>query len=214
MVQKEAKYIHHHDLQNEKILQETKKLCLLHGIQQVNMIDIAKACGMTRATIYRYFASKEDILWAIMYLHLTKFNTEIKKNLQEAHTTYERFVRLSKVFIHQYESNEEFYLYNEIFQAQYLKASSNANFRWKHKYNTDKIKPGDLVHSLMENFHDGSMKTSLDPKLTCVSFVYSCNYMIHCAYDNQNALPIKYEIDSLDFIQHAMEVQLSYLRPS
>lgn len=213
MVQKDAKYKQHHALQKEKILTETKRLCSKNGLQNVSIVDIAQACDMTRATLYRYFASKEEILWAIMYLHLTKFNRLIEKALQEASTTYERFANLKDVFIHQYESNEEFYLYNEIFQTQYLKASAQENFQWLNEYNEDHIKPGDLVHKLMENFHDGSVKSTLDPKLTSVSFVYTSNYIVHCAYDNLEALPMKYQIQSLDYIQHAMKVQLEYLLP-
>lgn len=213
MESKKAKYMQHHEIQKHKILEITKELSLQHGIQTISMVDIAKSCNMTRATLYRYFSSKEEILWAIMYMQLTKFNKLIHTALAQASSTYDRFVRITDVFLHQYESNDEFYLYNEIFQNLYLKESAKEDFQWLNEYNKDEVKPGDLVHNLMENFHDGSVDASLDPKLTSVSFVYTCNYIIHCAYDNQKALPVKYKLQSLDYMQHAMEVQLSYLRP-
>lgn len=214
MVKKDIKYTRHHELQKLNIIEETRLLCLRHPVQDVTIVDIATACKMTRATLYRYFESKEDILWAIFYRYLTTLNTALNDAIEKATTTYERFVALSEVFIHQYDTSEEFYLYSELFQNYYLKASSLSSYQSDNAYNVDHIKPGDLVHRLLQDFHDGSVNPSLDAKRTCVTFIYNCNSIVHCGFQNEQALPIKYGMEASEFVRHSMDVQLAYLKKS
>lgn len=38
----------------------------VHGVQRLSMSDVAKAAGVSRPTLYRYFSSREDILAAAL----------------------------------------------------------------------------------------------------------------------------------------------------
>lgn len=212
MVKQDIKYTRHHELQKLRIIEKTKSLCLKQAIQDVTIVDIAEACKMTRATLYRYFKCKEDILWAIFYCYLTTLHITLHEAIAKATTTYERFVALSEVFIHQYDTSEEFCLYSELFQNYYLKASSVPTYHAENEFNKNHIKPGDFVHELMQNFHDGSVNPSLDAKKTCVTFIYNCNYIVHCGFQNEKALPVKYDMKASEFVSCSMEVQLSYLK--
>lgn len=212
MVQQDIKYIRHHEQQKVKIIEEARLLCLQQAVEAVTIVDIAKACNMTRATLYRYFKSKEEILWAIFYRYLTTFNVTIQEAMAKATTTYERFVALSEVFMHQYDTSEEFHLYSELFQNYYLKASSLPSYQGESEYNVYQVKPGDLVHTLMENFHDGSVNPTLEPKLTSVTFIYNCNAIIHCGFQNERALPLKYGMQASEFVKQSIIVQLAYIK--
>lgn len=212
MDQLDAKYKRHYESQKEKILHYAKLLFMEKGIQQTTIADIAIASSMTRATIYRYFTSKDELLKAILYTHMTCFYRLIDEALACATTTYERFVQISQVFINQYELNEEYSMHSQIFQDYYLRSSASSTFSWQNEYNERNIKPGDLVHSLLKDFHDGSVDEHLDPKLTAMSFIYNCNYIIRCAFDNCEALPLKYNVQASDYIQHAIKVQLAFIQ--
>lgn len=212
MDQQAAKYKRHYENQKEKILQYARQLFMEKSIQETTIADIAASACVTRATIYRYFSSKDDILRAILYIQMTKFHQLIEEALACATTTYERFVQVSQVFIKQYEVNEEYFMYTQILQDYYLRSSASSTFSWQNTYNERNIKPGDLVHSLLKDFHDGSVDEHLDPKLTTMSFIYNCNYTIRCAFDNCKALPLKYNVQASDYIQHAIKVQLAFIQ--
>lgn len=46
----------------DEILKKAQGLILHHGYEKVNMTDIAKACGISRPTLYKSFANKEEII--------------------------------------------------------------------------------------------------------------------------------------------------------
>lgn len=212
MKDQNIKYVRHYENQKDKILQDAKLLFMEKGIQKTTIADIALACNMTRATIYHYFPNKEEILRSIFYLHMTQFNRLMRDALKEATTTYERFIQASNIFMEQAKSNQEYFMYTQIFQEYYLRTSSSPDFSSENEYNEDHIKPGDLVYSLVENFHDGSVDPSLDPLLTTMSFIYNCNYIVRCAFDNQQAFPLKYNVHAFDYIHHSIKIQLEFLK--
>ena len=54
-------YTNHRESQREGILEVAEDLFIQRGIEQVTIGDIAKSSRITRATIYKYFANKEEI---------------------------------------------------------------------------------------------------------------------------------------------------------
>ena len=50
-------YYGHRERQRDRILMTAEQLFIRDGIDNVSIADIADAVGMTRATIYRYFAN-------------------------------------------------------------------------------------------------------------------------------------------------------------
>lgn len=50
----------------ERILTAAHRLFASRGYSEVGMSDIAHAAGISRPTVYRYFADKEEILWTII----------------------------------------------------------------------------------------------------------------------------------------------------
>ena len=58
-------YEGHRKRQQERILSVAEQLFHRHGIIAVGLNDIADAASVTRATIYRYYANKMEIAWAV-----------------------------------------------------------------------------------------------------------------------------------------------------
>jgi AcrR family transcriptional regulator len=54
-------YAAHRENQREWILEVAQNLYTQHGIEAVTLADIAKAAHLTKATLYRYFSSKEEM---------------------------------------------------------------------------------------------------------------------------------------------------------
>jgi AcrR family transcriptional regulator len=59
-------YLNHRENQRERILEVAERLFILHGIDGVNLSDIARAARLTRNTVYEYFPNKQEVAWAIL----------------------------------------------------------------------------------------------------------------------------------------------------
>ena len=62
-------YHGHRGRQRERILRVAETLFLRDGIESVGINDIAAAANVTRATVYRYFANRIEIVWALLRLY-------------------------------------------------------------------------------------------------------------------------------------------------
>jgi AcrR family transcriptional regulator len=65
------------NIETEKIIIEAaKKKFTELGIARVTMNDIAEEAGLTRRTIYRYFASKEEMAYQVMLSYMKIWNDQ------------------------------------------------------------------------------------------------------------------------------------------
>jgi AcrR family transcriptional regulator len=59
-----------YDKRREAIVEAAASLYARRGFQGASVSDLAKACGTSKALIYHYFPSKDDILYEVMASHL------------------------------------------------------------------------------------------------------------------------------------------------
>src|SRR3712207_4161243 len=59
-----------YDKRRESIVDAAARLYAKRGFQGASVADLAKACGTSKALIYHYFPSKDDILYEVMAAHL------------------------------------------------------------------------------------------------------------------------------------------------
>jgi len=71
------------NIQKQKIITIATPLFLRQGIRNITMDDIARAGGMSKKTIYKYFRSKEDIAEAVLDTLVINMITSFDSNLQE-----------------------------------------------------------------------------------------------------------------------------------
>jgi len=71
------------DKRRAKIIKGALKLFRQRGIKGVTMIDVAKASRMSIGSLYRYFGSKDDLLYAIWRNYEDNLNEYLLKKLSE-----------------------------------------------------------------------------------------------------------------------------------
>jgi TetR/AcrR family transcriptional regulator len=59
-----------HDIKRRAILDRSAKLFAQHGYDRTSMAEVAAACGVSKALLYHYHASKETLLFDILSVHL------------------------------------------------------------------------------------------------------------------------------------------------
>jgi TetR/AcrR family transcriptional regulator len=59
-----------HDIKRRVILDRSAKLFAQNGYDRTAMAEVAAACGVSKALLYHYYASKETLLFDILSVHL------------------------------------------------------------------------------------------------------------------------------------------------
>ncbi len=67
---------------NDIIIIKSMDLFLKYGLQHITMDDIAKKCGVSKKTIYKYFENKDDLLRQVIELQIKELKKEIFENKQ------------------------------------------------------------------------------------------------------------------------------------
>jgi AcrR family transcriptional regulator len=59
-----------YDEKRRQILKTSARLFARHGYTGTSITMVAKACGASKALLYHYYSSKEEVLFDILHLHL------------------------------------------------------------------------------------------------------------------------------------------------
>jgi AcrR family transcriptional regulator len=106
------------DEQRENILQAAQTLFLGSGLENTSMIDIAKQAGITRATLYRYFANRDVIAVEIQMRMMKKIRAVLPEEAQPL--TLESHRRWAQAIIRSFEQLRDAYRYIGMFDKIYL----------------------------------------------------------------------------------------------
>ncbi|WP_062343202.1 TetR/AcrR family transcriptional regulator [Novosphingobium sp. CCH12-A3] len=84
----------------QKILEGTLRAIQTVGARRLSMRDISDASGVSRGTLYRYFASKEEVLAAVSEYVCASFEQGISEVADAHEEPMERFRAVMKFFAH------------------------------------------------------------------------------------------------------------------
>ncbi|MRR79486.1 TetR/AcrR family transcriptional regulator, partial [Bacillus anthracis] len=68
--------------------------------QVVSMDEVAKVCGVTKATVYYYFSTKADLFTATMIQMMIRIRENMSQILSTNNTLEERLLNFAKVYLH------------------------------------------------------------------------------------------------------------------
>jgi AcrR family transcriptional regulator len=171
-------YSNHRENQKEWILEVSEDLFIQKGIEQVTIGDIAKASRLTRATIYKYFANKEQIAQEIF-----KIITKGWRDRNELEvwgfqgTGYERLENfIISFFSYLFQNPREAgfvaelnYLYAKEWSAEMFAESMLGNLREDRQF---------VLESIQHGTNDGSLRKDMDPELMLATFFNFISGMI------------------------------------
>ena len=163
-------YANHRENQREWILEVAEDLFVHKGIEQVTIGEIAESSRLTRATIYKYFANKEQIAQAI-FKTITKGWRD--RNEREVWgfdgTGYQRLEKFATsffdyLFLNPRETSfaaELNYLYAKQWSAEMFTSTMLENLQEDRQFVMDSIQAG---------IQDGSLRSDIAPDLMVAAY--------------------------------------------
>ena len=116
---------HQVDEQRAIILDAAEKLFLQNGLENTNMVDIARQAGITRVTLYRYFANRDEIAVEIQMRMFKKIASAVPE-VPPGEMTLESHRRRAQITIRSFPQLRDAYRYIGMFDKIYLDNDSNS----------------------------------------------------------------------------------------
>lgn len=151
------------------ILKAGMDLFLEKGLAEVNMKDVAKKAAVSRATLYRYYPSKEDLALAIeRHLYLDVLVPEFSPGiLNFAGNGYEKIEHYLMTFVGIIESHPEIFKLSGAMDHyfNYRQRPEDVARKMKTIFQDDPTVEF-LKSALQEGMDDGSLKPGLELRMT------------------------------------------------
>jgi TetR/AcrR family transcriptional regulator, cholesterol catabolism regulator len=80
----------------ERISEKAHELIMKYGIRSVSMDDIANALGISKKTIYQYYADKDELVDAIVHAVVTDSQGRCNHDRLEAHNAVEEIFKVKQ----------------------------------------------------------------------------------------------------------------------
>jgi AcrR family transcriptional regulator len=171
-------YANHRENQRVWILEVAENLFIQKGIEKVTIADIATASRLTRATLYRYFSSKEQMAQEI-FKSVTKgwrdrHEREVWGFQGTGYERLEKFITSFFTYLFQNPSEASFvaevnYLYAKKWPVERFTETMLVNLREDWQFVLESIKLG---------IADGSLRQDMEPELIQAAFFNFLSGMI------------------------------------
>jgi AcrR family transcriptional regulator len=155
----------HRERQRRRILEAAEKLFDEHGIDRVTMTEIISATELRTSTIYQYFSSKDDIVWAILEVVLADFSARAKAAIDREQTALAKITALLELMADDLTRKQAKVRFLAQFDALYARDWPAERLLTLEA----QINPEGFEHFsrlIREGIADGSLRADLDPKLT------------------------------------------------
>jgi AcrR family transcriptional regulator len=177
----------------QKVADTAFALFAEHGIESVTMPEIAKAAGMNRSSIYRYFPAKADLAVAVSAKNWSSYTRQnYEREKEKMHTAAERYAFWLDSFLDLYRNHSDLLRFNYNFNG-YLRYEAGTSGQ-KEPYMGMVDHLGELFHEVYERgMRDGTLKKDVPEKM-----MFSSSFHIMLAAVTRYAVGLAYVIEGND----------------
>jgi AcrR family transcriptional regulator len=155
----------HRERQRRRILEAAEKVFDERGIDRVTMTEIISASELRPSTIYQYFSSKDDIVWAVLEVVLADFSARAKIAIDRQKTALARITALLELMADDLTRKQAKVRFLAQFDAMYARDWPAERLLTLEA----QINPEGFEHFsrlIREGITDGSLRADLNPELT------------------------------------------------
>ncbi len=145
-----------------EILAAAREVMERRGVEATTMDEIAAAAGVAKGTIYLYFRSKEELIYALMSQVGENMLQDLKAIVETSHSPREKLLQVLKVLLEYLERERVLFpIYMRDF-AQWMLRGGRGRFRRIHELEEEIL--GHLTHLFAEGIANGDF-IAADPRL-------------------------------------------------
>ena len=160
----------------ERAVEISADMFLKHGIEAVKMTDIADACGVGVATLYRYFGTKTAITIAAMTYLWTdlkeKFRGVFESHAFLSQTGSKRIYDLMKMYLQLFDKHPDFMRLLGEFDLMLIREEVPKAALYDYERSVINFYPV-VVDSYEAGVKDGTVRSDIDFKLFYLTFAHS-----------------------------------------
>jgi AcrR family transcriptional regulator len=146
-----------------RILEQAARLIHQHGFEATSMQAIADACDLTKAGIYHYIQTKEDLLVAIMHYGMDLFEEEVLEQVVGIADPIERLRQTMARHLRLIETAKEITIIVNEYQALTRTAQRELNVRRKRYVR--------LLEDALREAIERQLIRPVDPTVAAFSFL-------------------------------------------
>lgn len=207
-------YAAHRENQREWILEVAENLFTQNGIETVTLADVARAARLTKATLYRYFSSKEEMAQEIFKIVTRGWQErnerEVWSSPGNGYTHVERFVTAH--FNYLFQNSREARFVAE-FNYKYAQAWP-AELMTKLLAETLSEERQRLVDCIHTGQQDGSLRSDIDPEVMLAAIFNFNSGMLSRVGEMGAKLEGEYGLSLEAIFSQVSRIFLDGLRPS
>ena len=206
-------YPAHRAKQMEFILTQAEELMIEKGIEKVTVTDVIRKTHLMRSTFYRYFSSKEELLWQIMQKHICQFMAgfENKMRQQCPKNTYSIISLFFEELYLQYQTNPSTFLFIRLYRTTYLENTHYSGYTNRSQLQSH-YRSGGLIQLLLQNYPDSSVSFSDSVYETGVMLVYAPISFAAELLQISDDLDAKYMVSSQNVFRTYLDSLLKSIR--
>lgn len=154
------------DEKKDRIIESARELFARFGLKKTTMDEIAEKCGMSKASLYYYFQSKEDIFKSVIKKEFELFKKRVEETLSKEGSPQEK---LRAFIVARFTRLKEISNYYSTLKDEYLEHYA---FVEKERTEFTNWEIQTIQSILDEGIQKGIFETS-DSKLTAVVIAYA-----------------------------------------
>jgi AcrR family transcriptional regulator len=145
------------------------QLFINHGIISVTMDELAKTAGMSKKTVYQYFANKGILVEAVVDQLIGQFKSIITSNIDTADDPVQELVLQQSIFKHLIAVR---YLFNDMMLKRYPRA-----MKAFHEFKINHLKMV-IESNLSDGIAMGLYRTGLDVRATAGIYISVADFYL------------------------------------
>jgi AcrR family transcriptional regulator len=149
------------------IVDAAERVFFSKGWQAATMDDVAESAELSKATLYLYFKSKEEIYAAILVRGSEILNDAFQEAVATNDTGVEQVAAIGRAYIAFHQQHREYYDAMMYFDARGFDTCEDCEYARKCDEYRDKVM-GLVATAVSNGIEDGTLRSDLDPMKTAV----------------------------------------------
>jgi AcrR family transcriptional regulator len=147
------------------IIDAAERVFLRQGLSQVKMTEIAAEAGISRPTLYKYFATIDELAFGVQMRSLDMLNDTVRDRMAANQgSAIEKIRLIFDACLSFYDTHPQQVRFSTLFDSYFSKTYNNAQA--EERYTAFLKKFSELEKLIEKGQHEGTIRADLDPHNT------------------------------------------------